>query len=35
MERVDVLTAAAAKTLAEDFEEFRFLDAPDAGEPQA
>jgi hypothetical protein len=35
MERVDALAAAAAETLAEDFEDFLFPDAPDAGEPQA
>jgi hypothetical protein len=35
MERADALAAAAAKTLAEDFEDFLFPDAPDAGEPQA
>jgi hypothetical protein len=35
MERADVLAAAAAETLAEDFEDFLFPDAPDAGEPQA
>jgi hypothetical protein len=35
MERTDALAAAAAETLAEDFEEFLFPDAPDAGEPQA
>jgi hypothetical protein len=35
MERADALTAAAAETLAEDFENFMFPDAPDAGEPQA
>jgi TolA-binding protein len=35
MERADALAAAAAETLAEDFEDFLFSDAPDAGEPQA
>jgi hypothetical protein len=35
MERVDALAAAAAGTLAEDFMDFLFPDAPDAGEPQA
>jgi hypothetical protein len=35
MERTDALAAAAAETLAEDFEDFLFSDAPDAGEPQA
>jgi hypothetical protein len=35
MERADALAAAAAETLAEDFEDFLFPDAPDAGEPQA
>jgi hypothetical protein len=35
MERADALTAAAAETLAEDFVDFLFPDAPDAGEPQA
>jgi hypothetical protein len=35
MERADALAAAAAEMLAEDFEDFLFLDAPDAGEPQA
>jgi hypothetical protein len=34
MERADAL-AAAAETLAEDFEDFLFPDAPGAGEPQA
>jgi hypothetical protein len=35
MERADSLAAAAAETLAEDFVDFLFPDAPDAGEPQA
>jgi hypothetical protein len=35
MERADALAAAAAETLAEDFEDFLFPDALDAGEPQA
>jgi hypothetical protein len=35
MERADALAAAAAETLAEDFVDFLFPDAPDAGEPQA
>jgi hypothetical protein len=35
MECADALTAAAAETLADDFEDFLFPDAPDAGEPQA
>jgi hypothetical protein len=35
MERVDTLAATAAETLAEDFVDFLFPDAPDAGEPQA
>jgi hypothetical protein len=35
MERAGALAAAAAETLAEDFEDFLFPDAPDAGEPQA
>jgi hypothetical protein len=35
MERADALAAAAAEMLAEDFEDFLFPDAPDAGEPQA
>jgi hypothetical protein len=35
MERADALAAAAAETLAEDFEDFLFPDAPDANEPQA
>jgi hypothetical protein len=35
MERVDALAAAAAETLAEDFMDFLFVDAPGAGEPQA
>jgi hypothetical protein len=34
-ERVDSLAATAAETLAEDFEDFLFPDAPDADEPQA
>jgi hypothetical protein len=35
MESADALTTAAAEMLAEDFEDFLFPDAPDAGEPQA
>jgi chromosome segregation ATPase len=35
MERAVTLATAAAETLAEDFEDFLFPDAPDAGEPQA
>jgi hypothetical protein len=35
MERADALAAAVAETLAEDFEDFLFPDAPDADEPQA
>jgi hypothetical protein len=35
MERADALSATAAETLAEDFEDFLFPDAPNAGEPQA
>jgi hypothetical protein len=35
MERADALAAAATETLAEDFVDFLFPDAPDAGEPQA
>jgi hypothetical protein len=35
MERADALAAAAAESLVEDFEDFLFPDAPDAGEPQA
>jgi L-aminopeptidase/D-esterase-like protein len=35
MERADALAAAAAGTLAEDFMDFLFPNAPDAGEPQA
>jgi hypothetical protein len=35
MECADALAAVAAETLAEDFEDFLFPDAPDAGEPQA
>jgi hypothetical protein len=35
MERADALAAAAAGTLAEDFMDFLFPDAPDTGEPQA
>jgi hypothetical protein len=35
MERADALAAAAAETLAEDFEDFLFPDAPGVGEPQA
>jgi hypothetical protein len=35
MERVDAVAAAAAETLVEDFEDFMFPDAPEAGEPQA
>jgi hypothetical protein len=34
-ERADALAATAAETLAEDFEDFLFPDAPDADEPQA
>jgi hypothetical protein len=34
MEPADALAAAAAETLAEDFTNFLFPDAPDAGEPQ-
>jgi hypothetical protein len=34
MERADALAAAAAETLAEDFVDFLFPDAPDAGEPK-
>jgi hypothetical protein len=35
MERADALAAAAIETLAEDFMDFLFPNAPDAGEPQA
>jgi hypothetical protein len=35
MERADALAATAAEMLAEDFEDFLFPDAPDAGGPQA
>jgi hypothetical protein len=35
MERADALAAAAAETLAEDFEDFLFPGTPDADEPQA
>jgi hypothetical protein len=35
MERADALASAAAEMLAEDFVDFLFPDAPDAGEPQA
>jgi hypothetical protein len=35
MERADALAAAAVETLAEDFVDFLFPDAPDANEPQA
>jgi hypothetical protein len=35
MERADALAAAAARTLAEDFMDFLFPDAPDTGETQA
>jgi hypothetical protein len=35
MERADALATVAAETLAEDFVDFLFPDAPDAGEPQA
>jgi hypothetical protein len=35
MEPADALAAAAAETLAEDFMDFLFPVAPDAGEPQA
>jgi hypothetical protein len=35
MERADALAAAAAGTLTEDFMDFLFPDAPNAGEPQA
>jgi hypothetical protein len=35
MERADALAAAAARTLTEDFMDFLFRDAPDAGDPQA
>jgi hypothetical protein len=35
MEHADALAATAAGTLAEDFMDFLFPDAPDAGEPQA
>jgi hypothetical protein len=35
MERADALAVVAAETLAEDFVDFLFPDAPDAGEPKA
>jgi hypothetical protein len=35
MEHVDALPADAAEALTEDFMEFLFPDAPDAGAPQA
>jgi hypothetical protein len=35
MEQVDSLAAYAAEALTEDFMEFLFPDAPDAGAPQA
>jgi hypothetical protein len=35
MEHADALAADAAETLTEDFMEFLFPDAPDAGAPQA
>jgi hypothetical protein len=35
MEHADALAAVAAETLAEDFVDFLFPDAPNAGEPQA
>jgi hypothetical protein len=35
MEHVDALAADAAEALTEDFMEFLFPDAPDAGAPQA
>jgi hypothetical protein len=35
MERADALAAAAAETLAKDFVDILFPDAPNAGEPQA
>jgi hypothetical protein len=35
MERADALATTASEMLAEDFEDFLFPDAPDAGEPQA
>jgi hypothetical protein len=35
MERADALAAAAAGTLAEDFMDFLFPDAPNTSEPQA
>jgi hypothetical protein len=35
IERADALAAAATETLAEDFDDFLFPDAPGAGEPQA
>jgi hypothetical protein len=35
MERADALATAAAGMLSEDFMDFLFPDAPDAGEPQA
>jgi hypothetical protein len=35
MERADALATATARTLTEDFMDFLFRDAPDAGDPQA
>jgi hypothetical protein len=35
MNRADALATAAADTLAEDFVDFLFPDAPGAGDPQA
>jgi hypothetical protein len=35
MNRADALTTPAADTLAEDFMDFLFLDAPGADDPQA
>jgi hypothetical protein len=35
MNRTDTLAATAADMLAEDFADFLFPDAPDAGDPQA
>jgi hypothetical protein len=35
MDRADALTATTADTLAEDFMDFLFPDAPGAGDPQA
>jgi hypothetical protein len=35
MNRADALAALAADALAEDFMDFLFPDAPDAGKPQA